>query len=382
MTSYSDSITDGVGTHDAQVIGYPVALSDSFRVPGVLAVVRARAASIADTIGLQDAAISALGVLVAESLKFRDSQIPNHHAQLAIVERIITSELIARGLPLSIVDGLGIELVQAAAQLVAIVEKLGLKPLLVPAFAYHLSVNERITYADILARFIGASIAESMQLVDLMVGSALKPGAVTEAVGISPELGARMVLRVDADEDLEITDAELIKMIFDGAIVEGLEIAAAYLGPSGSITTWVMNTRTAAVTEYTNYTFNSFARMGNKYLGATKDGLYELTGDDDAGSSIIADLKSGLAQFAGVRLASFKAAYIAARGGGSYVLRIFTGDGDRYDYAVTADNMKTARIDMGKGIRARYFAFELVSVGQDFDLESLEFVPLVAKRRV
>jgi hypothetical protein len=44
--------------------------------------------------------------------------------------------------------------------------------------------------------------------------------------------------------------------------------------------------------------------------------------------------------------------------------------------------MKTARINIGKGIRARYFAFELISTGQDFDLDSLEFIPLVAKRRV
>jgi hypothetical protein len=37
---------------------------------------------------------------------------------------------------------------------------------------------------------------------------------------------------------------------------------------------------------------------------------------------------------------------------------------------------------MGKGLRSRYFAFELVSTGQDFDLDTLEFIPLVADRRV
>ena len=44
--------------------------------------------------------------------------------------------------------------------------------------------------------------------------------------------------------------------------------------------------------------------------------------------------------------------------------------------------MKTTKVNMGKGLRARYFAYELISTGQDFDLDSVEFVPLVAQRRV
>ena len=44
--------------------------------------------------------------------------------------------------------------------------------------------------------------------------------------------------------------------------------------------------------------------------------------------------------------------------------------------------MKTTKVNLGKGLRARYFAFELVSTGQDFDLDTLEFIPLVAQRRV
>jgi hypothetical protein len=44
--------------------------------------------------------------------------------------------------------------------------------------------------------------------------------------------------------------------------------------------------------------------------------------------------------------------------------------------------MITTRVQVGKGLRARYYAFELETVdGQDFDLESIEFVPLVVQRR-
>jgi hypothetical protein len=44
--------------------------------------------------------------------------------------------------------------------------------------------------------------------------------------------------------------------------------------------------------------------------------------------------------------------------------------------------MRSTKFHMGKGQRSRYFAFELISAGQDFDLDTLEFVPLVVQRRV
>ena len=59
-----------------------------------------------------------------------------------------------------------------------------------------------------------------------------------------------------------------------------------------------------------------------------------------------------------------------------------TGDGKTYTYAVVGKDMQTTKVHMGKGLRARYFAFELISTGQDFDLDDIEFMPLVAQRRV
>jgi len=339
---------------------------------------------IDDSVGMSDTATYQLGVIIAEILRLSDKTTDAAQILNALLtESIFTHDAIARGLPLTITDGIGVSTVQTAAYLVKIIEKLGIASVVGPAFKYNLSITEKLAFADLLARFIGASVMETVQMVELTTGVGSFPKAIGETLKVHDDISnSKMLLRALIDETIDVTDEQLIKMIFSAAVLDGIEVAAAYLAPNGSITTWAMNTRTAAVTEYTNYNFNSFAKIGDKYLGATIDGLYELNGDTDAGSDIIADLKSGLAQFAGVHLASFKGAYIAARGGGSYVLRIFTGTGDEYNFAVTTDSMKTARIDMGKGIRARYFAFELISTGQDFDLDSLEFIPLIAKRRV
>jgi hypothetical protein len=383
VTSYTGTITDGIGSNDVQVVAYGVSLSDTFRTPEALAIIRAQSASLTDNIGMNDVAAALLGVVIAELIQLQDPQIANLHSQLSIAEAIITGDAIAPALPVSIVDAIGMSPSLAVQQMITVIEQLNLQDVLGPLFAYGLSISEQVRIADLIARFIGAGVIESMQLVEVTTGSAQLMSALADTMQLSADVSSsQLVLRATIADGIDITDAELIKMIFSAGLIDGIEVLAGYFDPSGSITTWAMNTRTHAVTEYTNYNFNSFARMGHKYLGATKDGLYDLSGDTDNGTSIIADIKSGFAQFAGVHLSSFKGAYIAARGNGSWVLKIYTGQGDEFNFAVTSDSMKTARIDMGKGIRARYFAFELISTGQDFDLDSLEFIPLIAKRRV
>ena len=79
---------------------------------------------------------------------------------------------------------------------------------------------------------------------------------------------------------------------------------------------------------------------------------------------------------------SFKAAYLGMRGNGDVILKLDTGDGKTYTYQTVIQDMQSTKVRLGKGLRARYFSFELISTGQDFDLDTVEFIPLVAQRRV
>ena len=202
-----------------------------------------------------------------------------------------------------------------------------------------------------------------------------------DGVGVGATLNRGLLLRVTASDELEIGHTDALKMLFKPTLADAFEIVSAYLDPEG-LTTWAVNLSHGGVTEYTNYNFNSFATMGSKYIAADADGLYELVGDDDDGDDIVARLKSGLLQFGRSNYSSFKGIYLGVRGGGDFVLRLVTGDGRSYTYSVEARTMETTKVNVGKGLRARYFSFELISTGQDFDLDSIEFIPLVAKRRV
>jgi hypothetical protein len=384
VTVINDTLTETITVSQSEVqnMAYAPILADGVRAFDFLDPVRGVTATLTETVTMTGTPSYVLGVVVTERILIDLSSIENSRFQATLVDSLELLDAVTVGYPVTINETVTVTLTQLAQQVVTIIEQLGIADVVAPVFAYHLTVAETITLADALVRFFGVEVNEVIGIQDVMLSSALHPATIDEAITLADLANPQMVLRVTVEDSVSLDDVDVLNMIYSGTISEGIEIVAAYLSPADGITTWSMNTRTAAVTEYSNYAFNSFAQMGHKYLGASDDGLYELVGDDDDGESIIAHIKSGFAQWAGSHFTMFKGIYLGVRGDGAYVLKLITGDGKTYIYNVAAQDMRTTKITTGKGLRARYFAFELISAGQDFDLDTIEFVPLAADRRV
>lgn len=153
----------------------------------------------------------------------------------------------------------------------------------------------------------------------------------------------------------------------------------------------VMNTQNQAVTEYGNFDFNSMAYLGNnQYYGCKNDGIYELDGADDEGAQIDAFLSTNLTNFGSQEWKRVERAYLGLRNDGPMVLKVIVRDDPTserkeywYELTETSEAARIERIKIGKGLKSHYWQFELHSnQGADFDLESLEFVPIVLSRRV
>lgn len=244
------------------------------------------------------------------------------------------------------------------------------------------SLTDAFMLDPVLTAFIGKTVTDTILVTDGVTQAYLPGATVNEIITLTETLQRRFIIRMDLADGVILGNTDSLSQILSASLTDGVMITAGFMSSSGEFTTWAVNARTGATSEYTNYEFNSFAMVGNRYVGASPLGIFELAGDDDAGTDIIASLKNGWMQFGGSKFSSFKGAYLGVRGGGEFVLKIVTGDGKTYNYSVTAESMKTTRVQMGKGLRARYFSFELISTGQDFDLDSIEFIPLVAQRRV
>lgn len=312
----------------------------------------------ADSLAVQ----SYLSTLVAEPLPLQD--------RLFTTFAAVAAETVALADPLTVVRAL------------QVLETLGIAEAPLAKATLYLTAAERVRFLDTLLRFFSGDVVEALSIASSLSPQRRAMGSAAETVGVADSLTPRMVLRLTATDTVGIDPVQALKLLFSPTLAETVEIVGAYISPDGDLTTWAVNTRSGAVTEYTNYDFNSFARVGMRYLGASATGLYELDGDDDAGTDIIADLKGGFLQFNGSRFAGMKAVYLGVRGGGEFFLKLEAASGETYTYKVIAEDMETTKVWIGKGLRHRYLAYELISTGQDFDLESIEFVPMLAQRRV
>ena len=153
---------------------------------------------------------------------------------------------------------------------------------------------------------------------------------------------------------------------------------------------WVMNTEgRMPLSEYRNFDFNSLARVGDKYYAAADEGLFVLGGDTDDGEEIEASLATMMLDFGSPVQKRVHAAYLGYTSTGRLVLKVRSVDSgevveDWYEAKDIDALVPSAQmVRLGRGLRSRYWQFELMNVaGSDFELDSLEVHPVYLNRRV
>jgi hypothetical protein len=338
--------------------------------------------SLADTVTTAEMLVGLVGVSIRDRIYVDPDLLVNVIQGLSLSDSTAFVDAVRSASPATLTDTITAADAPHVAIALQVIESLGIAEAASPSMIYGWSVADVMALGDTLANFFGGEITETISIAFDLGGLASHSGSLTDTVALAETVAPVLILRVTTADTIELTHEEAVGMIYAPTLSDGIEIAAAYISPGDGVTTWVMNSRTGAVTEYSNYAFNSFARIGHKYIGASDSGLYELVGDDDDGTDIVAQLKSGFAQWAGTRHTLMKGIYLGVRGEGDFVLKIITGEGNITHYGVSTRNGRSTKVNIGKGLRSRYFAFELISDGQDFDFDTIEFIPLVAQRRV
>lgn len=156
------------------------------------------------------------------------------------------------------------------------------------------------------------------------------------------------------------------------------------MSEQGSMT-WVVNTDTGASSSYENYAFNSFGTLAGQMYATRSDGVYLLEGDDDAGTPIRAGVSFGETNFGTEMLKRIEYAYIGVASTGTMYLKVLVKGGTEYVFAArrSDDYMAVQRIDIGRGMRVSYAAFEMYnSDGCDFELNTVSFKAAELTRRI
>jgi hypothetical protein len=156
---------------------------------------------------------------------------------------------------------------------------------------------------------------------------------------------------------------------------------------NGDIKAIVMNTQTGALSEFTNYHFNSMAKFNGVYLGASDQGLFLLQGENDNGAIIQAAARLGISDFGTSFRKRIERCYVGYRTNGSMVLRIQTDEKQQRDYMMERSeggfSLHGNHVKIGRGVEARYWQFEIRNVqGSDFELNIMELKPTRLGRRI
>lgn len=145
----------------------------------------------------------------------------------------------------------------------------------------------------------------------------------------------------------------------------------------------VINLENNAVSEYTNWIFNSYAFLNGKYYGVNSNGLYELAGNTDAGTAINGKIKTPTIDLWG----NERKIPIMAIVTGRNLTATLTVQGDEtisYSFPNTGiANMGEQRIKLGRGWKNRFYNFTLQGTnGNKIFLETLHILCNVIKRIV
>jgi hypothetical protein len=237
---------------------------------------------------------------------------------------------------------------------------------------------ESATAVDAVA--LRGTVTAAYQLVARAVERLLMQATASGAQIMTVVVREGLAMRANLDHDADLT--MLLR--------ESVGFAATITLDSGEYLAWVVNAESKGLSTYNNYPFNSFAKVGQRYLGAGHDGLYWLDGANDAGTGIHAYIRSGLQAFGTRRLKRIPEAFIGYTSDGTLLLKAIVIDEETQDKSVAiyrlpmrrAVGLTPNRFKLGRGLDSVDWAFELHNVdGADFDLASIEFRPIFMSRR-
>ena len=140
----------------------------------------------------------------------------------------------------------------------------------------------------------------------------------------------------------------------------------------------------SATTQFVNFEYNSMVKMGNKFLCAGDNGLFEHTGATDNGAAITSYFEPVTTDFGISNEKKLRAVYIGYEAGGNLTLTVSTDLGLSESITIPASTagQKARKIPISRSVRGRYFTFQIKSVGVDFSIDHISVLPIVRSHGV
>ena len=250
---------------------------------------------------------------------------------------------------------------------------------------YNKLISDALALTDLASHPERETLSDGLSLVDTLTGLAEMYGTLVDSIVSADTSSYIAVFSGSLSDVLVSTDAASHTSIVLALLEDDFRFVVWQGDDQTAYTGYVMNPKVGGLTEYQNYNFNSIGKIAGQYYGASRTGLYLLEGADDAGTDIDVAIKFGAFDPGTGMKSRVQQAYIGVRADGKIIFKTFADDGKERWYETQAlhDDLQTQRAKLGRGVKSRYWQFELVNRdGGSIDLEQFEFLPIVLTRRV
>lgn len=252
-------------------------------------------------------------------------------------------------------------------------------------------VAELIASIDAFNAADGADIVESAALAEAYAARVTALVALLESAQVidtnTALVHVMQAVSDSADGTADITSSgSLLNALLADAV-----LATVRLNIGGELFTgWVLNADTLAPSEYqfADLNFNSACKHGDRYLMAADDGIYQFT-DEVGVETVMTYIKTGKMDFGSDKHKRVINSYMVYSATGQMQLKVTTSENGQirthtYQMAPFASNetTDTRRFDIGKGLKSRYWQFEIVGEDVDCKFDEIGMLPVVLSRRI
>ena len=249
-------------------------------------------------------------------------------------------------------------------------------------------INETIlnvlNILDAVLNSKAVAVSEVLNLIDTLIEINKSYNLIIDSISKSDTLSSLFIKIGIISESSISTDTLSNKAIFLNGLSDNFIISIPSLIEQETYLAYLLAPETNSVSTYNNYNFNMCTKFDYKYLFANTSGLYEYGGTTDNGSKIIADFETIAYNFGTSNLKQVPAVYLGITNSDKFILKVKVDGKAEVLYTLNkhTNGLGTQKVNIGKGLIGRYFQFEIITDANDFNLESIEFFPVVLKRKL
>jgi hypothetical protein len=145
-----------------------------------------------------------------------------------------------------------------------------------------------------------------------------------------------------------------------------------------------INLENNSISQYADFNFNSMTKFGDKYIGASENGIFELVGETDNEYEIYAFIESPISDFLSSNQKRIRFLLIGCEVYGQLLVTVQHEGQFNREYTVTPVSVaeRDIRVPVGTNGKGRYWMFRIENVdGSDFSIDSLEAMFTLLERR-